>query len=310
MMIFGSRPGRLVGGLLLVIALIAATFALMLPLSQRWGASAAEAGMALPGDDALTAPQAGWTNAISINAPPEQVWPWIAQMGDTRGGFYSFTFIEDRVGSLMGDASYAVDYTNANTIVPAWQDPQPGESMISGILKIAAAQPGEWLLADSVIPEVFGWTWVWQIQPTRDGQATRLVNRTRIQAAGPDNPVMNVMMGLGGFIMNQRTMQGIKARAEGWVEPGYRELAEIVLWCATLLTGLIAAALFVIRSRWRAPLAVALAAFVVLMLLTFLQPAVWLRVILLVALLGVLILTWRSAAPGAAKASARASGRA
>jgi hypothetical protein len=217
MMIFGSRLGRLVGGLLLVIALIAATFAIMLPLSQRWGASATEASMTLPGDDTLTAPQAGWTNAISIDAPPEQVWPWIAQIGDTRGGFYSFTFIEDRVGSLMGDASYAVDYTNANTIVPAWQDPQPGESMISGILKIAAAQPGEWLLADSVIPEVFGWTWVWQLQPAREGQATRLVNRTRIQAAGPDNPVMNVMMGLGGFIMNQRTMQGIRpARKAGW----------------------------------------------------------------------------------------------
>ncbi len=302
MMIFGSRLGRLVGGLLMVIALIAATFAIMLPLSQRWGASPTEVRMALPGDATLKAPQAGWTNAISIDAPPEQVWPWIAQIGDTRGGFYSFTFIEDRVGGLLGDASYAVDYTNAHIIVPEWQNPQPGESMISGILKVAAAQPGEWLLADSVIPEVFGWTWVWQLQPSREGQATRLVNRTRIQAAGPDNPVMNVMMGLGGFIMNQRTMQGIKARAEGWVEPAYQELAEIALWCTTLVTGLVAAALFVIRPRWRAPLAVALAAFVVLMLLTFLQPAVWLRVILDVALLGGLIFTWRSQAPKAARA--------
>jgi hypothetical protein len=86
------------------------------------------------------------------------------------------------------------------------------------------------------------------------------------------------------------------------VEPDYRELAEIALWCTTLAAGLIAAALFVLRPRWQAPLAVALAAFVVLMLLTFLQPAVWLRVILLVALLGGLIFTWRSAAPSGAKA--------
>ena len=65
------------------------------------------------------------------------MWPWIAQIG-TRGGFYSFTFIEDRRRPL-GD-SYAVDYTNAN-IIAEWQNPQPGESMISGILKVAS-QPG------------------------------------------------------------------------------------------------------------------------------------------------------------------------
>jgi hypothetical protein len=43
-----------------------------------------------------------WTHAITIDAPPEAVWPWIAQLGDERGGFYSFTFFENQVGALTG----------------------------------------------------------------------------------------------------------------------------------------------------------------------------------------------------------------
>lgn len=166
--------------------------------------------------------------------------------------------------------------------------------MISGILKVAAVQPDVWLLGDSVIPETMGWTWVWQVQPAADGRQTRLVNRTRIQTAGPDNPVANVMIGLGGFIMNQRSMHGLKAHAEGWSEPGYEEPLEIVLWFLTLAVGLVAAGLFVVRRRWQPPLMVALAAIILLMVLTFVQPAVWLRVVLDATLIAALVWAWRS----------------
>ncbi len=241
--------------------------------------------MALPGDEILSAPDVDWTNARTINAPPEQVWPWLAQIGDTRGGFYSFTFIEDRVGQMTGNAGYSVDYTNANTIRPEWQDPQPGEQIIQGQLKWEGFEPGKWLLANSVDPNVMGWTWVWHIAPTADGKATRLVNRMGIQAmAGGDNPVMTFFIGNGAFIMEQRMMNGIKAHAEGWTEPPYQETVEMVLWFVALIVGIAAAILFVARRPWVAPLTLAVASVFVILFFTFSQPVIGVRVLLDVAL--------------------------
>src|SRR6266545_4771245 len=127
------RMLRLLAGAALLATLLAALFAVVIPAIHRWGATDAEIARAMPGDDQLPHPAVTWTNAIDISAPPAQVWPWVAQLGDTRGGFYSFTFIENRVGALTGASDYAVVYRNADRIVPAWQHPAPGDSMLQGI---------------------------------------------------------------------------------------------------------------------------------------------------------------------------------
>jgi hypothetical protein len=250
-----------------------------------WGATPSEASQAMPGDDILSAPQINWTNARTINVPPEQVWPWLAQIGDTRGGFYSFTFIEDRVGSLTGGAGYTVNYTNANRIYPEWQNPQRGDPIIQGLLAWEQIEPGRALLASSMTPDVMGWTWAWQIAPTTDGRGTRLLNRIAIQAmAGVDNPIMSFFIGNGAFIMEQRMMNGIKAHAEGWVEPAYQEAIEIILWVVALLMGVVGAVLFITRRAWVAPLTLAIAAVGVVLFFTFTQPPVLVRVLLDLAL--------------------------
>ena len=73
---------------------------------------------ALPGDE--LAPDAALvsTRAVTINAPPEAVWPWVAQLGQGRGGFYSYTWIENLIGCAI---------VNADQFEPAWQSPQPGD---------------------------------------------------------------------------------------------------------------------------------------------------------------------------------------
>ena len=80
-------------------------------------------------------------------------------------------------------------------------------------------------------------------------------------------------------------MNGIKAHAEGWVEPPYQEAVEIVLWLVALLAGLAGAVLFVARRSWIAPLAVAVAAVGVILVFTFAQPPIAVRVLLDVALI-------------------------
>ena len=277
---------RLGSGLLLVSLLIVGLFTLTLRTIPTWGATADEVARTLPGDELTTQPTVLWTNAIAIAAPPEKVWPWLAQLGDTRGGFYSYTFIENRVGALTGAKDYNVVYVNASAIHPEWQNPQVGEPIIQDSLKIREVMPGQYLLADSITPVPFMWVWCWFLQPINDGAQTRLLVRFAIEvpASEPANPVMGFMMNVGGFVMQQNMLQGIKLRAEGGSEPAWLELVEMALWFTALLCGLVAALLYLFQRAWLRPLVVATVAVVVLFLLTFVQPPLWVRFVLDLAL--------------------------
>ena len=259
----------------------------------------------MPGDSMIPAPHVTWTNSATIDAAPAEVWPWIAQIADNRGGFYSFTWIEDRVGALTGAADYQVNYTNANGINGEWQNPKRGDQMIQGLLKISDVKTGEYLLAESVIPEQFGWTWIFALEGDGEGR-TRLINRTRIAAPGKPNQAMITVLGLGGSIMNRRMMNGLVAHPEGWVEPAYQEWLEAGLWLAALFIGLAAATLFLARRRWAPSLLVACAAVVAILILTFVQPAIWVRILMVLALAGGLAWAFAATALGTSTKEAAA----
>ncbi len=276
-----TRIPRIIIGLVVLVAVVVAGFAVAMPAMTRWGATNEEVAMTLPGDGTLPDPLVDWTSATTINARPDQVWPWIAQIGDTRGGFYSYTFIENQIGSLMGSSDYKVVYRNSDRVVPEWQNPQPGEQIIQGVLKVTEVKPNEYLLADSVTPDSMGWTWVWSLQPINGGSQTRLISRSRVQPPpGPENPVMSFVFNVGGFVMMQNMMQGIQQRAEGVGEPPYIETVEIILWLAAFLAGLVAAVLFVVKRDWRAAALVTVASTIIVLVLTIAQPAIWVRVVL------------------------------
>ena len=84
------------------------------PWYNRWGATEADVARSLPGDELVPAPMLGYTRAITIQAPVEQVWPWLAQMGQGRGGLYSY----DRLENLAGCKIHSVDH-----ILPELQNP-------------------------------------------------------------------------------------------------------------------------------------------------------------------------------------------
>lgn len=294
-MTLGTRLFRLLIGVIILGVLLVGLFAVTLPAIHRWGATNAEVAHILPGDELLTNPLVHWTHATTINAPPTAVWPWIAQLGDTRGGYYSYTFIENQVGALTGAADYNVVYMNADRIHPEWQDPQPGDSLIQSVLKVYAVEPGEYLLANSVDPTVMNWVWLWHVEPLAQGQQTRLVVRMAIETATEmTNPVMGFVMDIGGFVMEQNMLQGIKTRAEGGYEPSWSEPAEIILWVTALLAGLVGALLFLFRPAWLLPLIVAVSAVVAIFVLTFIQPPLSMRVVIDALLLVGVIQAWRA----------------
>jgi hypothetical protein len=91
------------GGAVVVYAL------LVRPRCLRWGATGQESGALLPGDDLIADPDLTAARAITVRAPASGVWPWIAQLGQGRGGFYSYDFLENLAGC---------DVHSADRIVP------------------------------------------------------------------------------------------------------------------------------------------------------------------------------------------------
>lgn len=272
-------------GLGVVALILVIGFGLVLWAIPTWGATPDEVARVLPGDEIITDPLVNWTHGITIDAPVQEVWGWVSQIGEQRGGFYSYTFIENRMGN--GEV-----YQNADHIVPQWQNPPPGTEMIHGGMQVKALEPGKWYLGSST--NEMGWTWLWYLEPINDKQ-TRLIVRSHIKPAGAmsDNGV-GMVLNLGGFVMEQAMLQGIKARAEGFIPPTYNEPVEIVVWLLALGMGVAAAILFITRRSAWLPGVTGVMAVIALLVFTFVQPPVGLRIfadIFLFALVGALLLT-------------------
>ena len=112
--------GRYVAGVSAIGIAAAAYILFARPRHLRWGASARECDASLPGDDLIVSPDLTATRAITVRASAGQVWPWIAQLGQGRGGFYSYDFLENLAGC---------DIHSADRVVPRWQDIKIGDKV-------------------------------------------------------------------------------------------------------------------------------------------------------------------------------------
>src|SRR5512133_2736335 len=136
---------------------VAAPLALTAPLVRRWhgrwGATAEEVSMSMPGDDLVPGCQVTWTRAITIDAPPDSVWPWLVQVGFGKAGFYS--------NDLLDNAGHP----SADRVLQEFQHPEVGDwvpmfSKVNDVtaFRIAAIDPLRhllWAKPDS--------TWEWQL---------------------------------------------------------------------------------------------------------------------------------------------------
>ena len=176
------------------------------PWHLRWGATDDELKMPLPGDVLVEHPKLNATHAITINAPAKDVWPWLVQVGQKRGGFYSYTWLENLVGCEM---------KNADRIVPEWQDLKVGDEVWlhpeAPPLKVLAIEPERAIVLEN--------SWTFFLRPI-DDRTTRLIIRGRGEF-NPDlkNALLNFMLWRGvfepaHFIMERKMMLGIKERAE------------------------------------------------------------------------------------------------
>jgi hypothetical protein len=277
---------RFLWGFGLVVVLCAVIFAILAASLPNRGATPEEIAASRPGDELVAQPAILWNHAITLNATPEQIWPWLIQMGDARGGYYSYTFVENLIsGECM--------YINADSIYPEWQDPTLGQGMIMNILVLDDYRTNSYMLA-AASPEAFGigWSWLWQLEPL-DETHTRLVIRHRISPPAEmdgSTPLIGHAITLTGYVMEKGMLDGIRRRVEGEPLVSFQEGLEIFLWLVMLGAGIVAAVLFVLRVDWRLPLSLGLAALACLFLFTYVQPAIWLRSLLDALLLLLVVL--------------------
>ena len=207
------RPGLRLADLLAVTALFClGVLVAARPWHMRWGSTTTELRATLPGDDPAMAPNYRIQHAVTIHATPDRIWPWLVQLGEDRGGFYSYAKLERLIG---------LHVRNADRIHPEWQALSRGDTIFAthvGWLglhrrlgwRVELARPDTVLVLE-------GWG-AFVLVPAGP-ESTRLIVRTR--GAGPDGIGAVALAPLGftlfepvHFLMQRRMLLMLKERAE------------------------------------------------------------------------------------------------
>ena len=172
----------------------------------RWGATDAEVASRMPGDEVVPDPSFDATRALTIQAPPEQVWPWIVQIGTGRAGFYSYDLFDNGARPSAGRILPQLQHTQVGDWVP-----MSSKVNDTTAFKVKAFEPNQWLLWGK--PHS---TWAWTLTPL-DGGRTRLVTRLKAKYDW-HSPALAlgtvIIFELGDFPMMRKLLLGVKSRAE------------------------------------------------------------------------------------------------
>ena len=206
-----ERRGRWLAAAMASVGVVVGYRARIRPWMYYWGATREEIVEDLPADELVATDRPRTTRAVTIDVGPETVWPWLAQIGENRGGFYSYSVLERGVGA---------DIHNANTIHPEWQDLQVGDTVWlarrggdRGRQVVAAMVPKSHLVLMSPDDyervqhgEKASGSWSFHLRP--EGKHTRLLARGNGGYGG------NVLYDIVHFVMERGMLLGIRRRVQ------------------------------------------------------------------------------------------------
>ena len=259
------------------------------PWQQRWGATPEELIRPLPGDNLVPSPTFFATRSVTIAGRPEDIWPWIVQIGYGRAGFYGYDLIEN-LGSPRGVRS-------ARRIVPELQGLAAGDRVYMSAIA--------YLITHSLAPNRFQ-IWAGTDRPPDsaftfalfpiDERHTRLILRIRLRYHWTDwRTPLDLFTEFADHVAVPKMLLGIKDRVEGRrIEPLAAQGVEIAVWLAAFLEFVFALLLvFVWRRWWRAWIIALLAGFALLFALYAREPA-WIGALPQLAILAGIVWSWKA----------------
>lgn len=184
------------------------------PRLLRWGATDDELKASMPGDEEVRRPIIAATRAVSINAPPRAVWPWIVQIGYHRAGWYAYDLFDND------------DIPSAESILPEYQKLEIGQVIGEEGNAVREILPEQhlllgfhhpkvvWVFKQGIWPKFGTETLCLQLKPLQDGQRTRLIYRVRIGAPAVAVPILLGFFEQVDFLASRKMLIGIKRRAE------------------------------------------------------------------------------------------------
>jgi hypothetical protein len=197
-----------------LIVIVLACWFVVRPWYLHWGATEAEVAMKLPGDEIVPDRNSVSTRAITVRAPASEIYPWLVQVGQGRGGMYSYEWLENLAGC---------DMHNVYRIVPALQQVSDGQVVRMGpkgypMYHVAGLEPGKYFVMQPADPKTEqpgpgAWTMAVVEQP--DG-TSRMIFRQQMRVdPGIGNFVMwRVVIDPMSFVMEQKMMRTIRDLAE------------------------------------------------------------------------------------------------
>jgi hypothetical protein len=205
----------------LLVASGVASEAVLIRLGQTYGSTPEEREMQLLGDEIVSAPQVVTNHAITIDAPPDCVWPWLAQMGWHRAGWYTARWVDKLL--------FPLNWPSASRIIPELQDIHVGDFIPDGAPEtkcgflVEELEPGRGMALHSTshLPPSWrdkaslDWSWAFVLTPIDQGQRTRFLFRSRWVT----EPWWFTLAGWLGvvpadFLMSHDMLHGVKQRAE------------------------------------------------------------------------------------------------
>jgi len=186
-------------------------FALYRPWQLRWGASREEVARSMHGDEVVPAPIFNATRAVTIEARPEDVWPWILQIGFGRAGWYTYDLLDNMGRHSAERLEPELQHMEVGDLVPMGPGKDAG-------MRVKGFETNRWML---------WWdknhltTWLWNLDPMPDG-STRLVTRVRARPSWrhPTTAMWLLLFEVADFPLMRKCLLGIKRRAEALVPEG------------------------------------------------------------------------------------------
>lgn len=202
------------------MTMLVGLFLALYPLFLRrihsiWGAKLDEVSRPLAGDELVPKPTLSYTRAITIHARAKEIFPWLLQIGQGRGGFYSYEWLENL---------FRTDIHNANAIISELQNLQVGDAIRLTpepvpSYRVAQIIPNEALVlrVNTQDSNTTQGTWVFCLDETEHG--TRLIIRSRLayEENWQNFVLWRLIVEPIHFVMEERMLRGIKERAEGFI---------------------------------------------------------------------------------------------